>query len=184
MLGSGGLHRDEPPGMIGGMAWDEAVETAGCERRLMVRRIEQRSVFEKPKFYGWVCVRIWLLAELVRVRHVCRNMITIAIDVFLAFAAATFLVWLEAQVPSRALADKTSPGPYSNQPLALTWDDSKLAVVNPEAGTVSIFQVAGDANTKTTEVQVGKQPAGVAWSGDGSTLYVANQADGAITRLR
>ena len=49
-------------------------------------------------------------------------------------------------------------GPFSNQPLALSWDQSKLAVVNPEAGTVTVFQVAGDANTKTTEAFTGKVP--------------------------
>ena len=72
-------------------------------------------------------------------------------------------------------------GPFSNQPIALSWDDSQLAVSNPEAGTVSVFQVAGDKNTKVSEVPVGKEPIGVAWSSDGNTLYVANQADGTVS---
>src|SRR5712691_9526173 len=100
----------------------------------------------------------------------------IVIGGLLAFAlAATWVYWRSSA------ASAPYYGPYSNQPLALTWDQSRLAVVNPEAGTVSIFQVAGDANTKTTEVPVGKEPVGVAWSGDGSTLYVANAADGTVS---
>src|SRR6266851_3760900 len=86
-----------------------------------------------------------------------------------AFAAAAIWVYRPAS------AAPGVGGPYSNQPLALSWDDSELAVVNPEAGTVSIFQVAGDKNSKTAEVPVGKEPVGVAWSPDGSNLYVANQ---------
>ena len=116
-----------------------------------------------------------------------RNLIAIVIGGLLAFAAAAIffaprVAWSQSRVPWRAMA-ATAPyyGPYSNQPLALSWDQSKLAVVNPEAGTVSIFQVAGDANTKTAEVPVGRAPAGVAWSADGSTLYVANQADGTVS---
>src|SRR5579863_6096133 len=72
-------------------------------------------------------------------------------------------------------------GPFSNQPIVLSWDDSQLAVANPDAGTVSVFQVAGDKNTKVSEVAVGKEPIGVAWSSDGNTLYVANQADGTVS---
>jgi len=115
-----------------------------------------------------------------------RNRVAIVINGFLAFAAAAMFfvpqgTWFESRVPSPVFAATLiRGGPYSNQPLALTWDDSMLAAVNPEAGTVTIFQVAGDAYTKTTEVNVGKNPAGVAWSGDGSTLYVANQADGTV----
>ena len=102
----------------------------------------------------------------------------------LAFAAI-FLVprgtWFESRVPLRVFAATIFGGPYSNQPVALSRDDSTLAVVNPEAGTVTIFRVAGDANTKTTEVAVGKQPVGAAWSADGSILYVANQQDGTVS---
>jgi len=116
-----------------------------------------------------------------------RSTLTIVIGGLLSFAAAATL-FLQ-RVPlfqswvhwSASAATAAYYGPFSNQPMALSWDQSKLAVVNSEAGTVTIFQVAGDANTKTTEVTVGKQPAGVAWSADGSTLYVANQGDGTVS---
>lgn len=100
--------------------------------------------------------------------------IVIALGALLTFAAGT--IWLHKQ----ASAAPVGGGPYSNQLIALSWDDSTLAVSNPDAGTVSIFQVAGDKNTKTAEVPVGNEPTGVAWSPDASTLYVANQADGVV----
>ena len=100
--------------------------------------------------------------------------IAIALGVLLAFAAGS--IWLHRPASAATIAG----GPYSNQLIALSWDDSTLAVSNPEAGTVSIFQVAGDKNTKTAEVTVGNEPAGVAWSPDATRLYVANQADGVV----
>src|ERR1017187_10566739 len=101
--------------------------------------------------------------------------IVVALAGLLAFAALS--IWLH-----RPASAATTPygGPFSNQPISLSWDDSQLAVCNPEANTVSIFQVAGDKNTKAAEVQVGKEPTGVAWSSDGTSVYVANQADGTV----
>src|SRR5215470_10697913 len=108
---------------------------------------------------------------------------TVVLGALLAFAAAAiFLVpqgpWIHWRSSAAAAAYY---GPYSNQPLALTWDQSQLAVANPSANTVSIFQVAGDANTKVAEVRVGKEPVGVAWNADGTKLYVANSADGTLS---
>src|SRR5579872_7089227 len=90
--------------------------------------------------------------------------VTILMGALLALTAAS--IW----VHRRVWAASTGGGPYSNQPLALSWDDSQLAVANPEAGTVSIFLVGADKNTKYAEVPVGKEPVGVAWSPDGTTL--------------
>jgi YVTN family beta-propeller protein len=102
-----------------------------------------------------------------------RPIVVVPVSV-LAFAAAA--IWLHR--PTSAAT--AYGGPFSNQPVALSWDDSQLAVCNPDVGTVSIFQVAGDKNTKSAELAVGKEPTGVAWSPDGTTLYVALQADGAV----
>ena len=103
-----------------------------------------------------------------------RSMV-VALAGLLALAASS--IWLH-----RPASAATTPygGPFSNQPIALSWDDSQLAVCNPEANTVSIFQVAGDKNTKVAELAAGKEPAGVAWSPDGTSLYVAAQADGVV----
>ena len=88
---------------------------------------------------------------------------------------------IDMKLPTYASAATSGGGPYSSQPLALSWDDSELAVVNPDANTVSIFQVAGDKNTKVAEVAVGKEPTGVAFSSDGTRLYVANRVDGTVS---
>src|SRR5579871_2160100 len=101
--------------------------------------------------------------------------IVVVLLAVLAFAALS--IWLHKP----ASAAVQYGGPFSNQPIALTWDDSQLAVCNPDVGTVSIFQVAGDKNTKIAELAVGKEPSGVAWSPDGTSLYVANQADGTVS---
>jgi len=82
-----------------------------------------------------------------------------------------------------AAASAMGGGPYSSQPLALSWDDSQLAVVNPDANTVSVFSVAAAQNSTATEVPVGKEPWGVAFSPDGSRLYVANRVDGTVSVL-
>jgi uncharacterized protein (TIGR03437 family) len=87
------------------------------------------------------------------------------------------------RVPRVVRAAAVPGGPYSSQPLALSWDDSQLAVVNPDANTVSIFQVQADQNYKTAEVTVGKEPSGVAFSSDGTRLYVANRVDGTVSVL-
>src|SRR5580704_2938010 len=71
-------------------------------------------------------------------------------------------------------------GPYSSQPLALSWDDTQLAVVNPDANTVSIFSVYADQNAKISEIPTGKEPSGVAFSPDGTRVYVANRVDGTV----
>jgi uncharacterized protein (TIGR03437 family) len=72
-------------------------------------------------------------------------------------------------------------GPYSSQPLALSWDDTQLAVVNPDANTVSLFSVQGDQNVKISEIPTGNEPWGVAFSSDGTRVYVANRVDGTVT---
>ncbi|HTS27110.1 MAG TPA: beta-propeller fold lactonase family protein, partial [Bryobacteraceae bacterium] len=100
---------------------------------------------------------------------------------FVLVTAAVLAVVAACLWPHKpAVAATLNGGPYSNQPIALSRDDSTLAVANPDLNTVTIFQVAGDKNTKVAEVPVGKEPAGVAWSADGTTLYVANQADGTV----
>ena len=101
--------------------------------------------------------------------------IMIAFGGLLVFAGAS--TWLHR---TTSAAIPGGGGPFSNQPVALSWDNSMLASCNPDNGTVSIFQVTGDANTKTAEVPVGHEPIGVAWSPDGTRLYVANQVDGTV----
>ncbi len=73
-------------------------------------------------------------------------------------------------------------GPTSSQPLALSADDSLLAVANPDNNSVTFFDVK-NGNTRLGEIAVGKEPNGVALSPDGSRAYIANTVDGTVSVL-
>ena len=45
-----------------------------------------------------------------------------------------------------------------SSPIAITSDDRFVWSVNPDNDSVSVFNVAGDANKKVAEIQVGKEP--------------------------
>jgi uncharacterized protein (TIGR03437 family) len=105
------------------------------------------------------------------------NLRSVAIALGVLLASAPAVVWVHRRASAATLI---RGGPYSNQTIALSWDDSELAVANPSANTVSIFLVQGDQNAKGAEVPVGKEPTGVAFSPDGARLYVANQVDGTV----
>src|SRR5271168_3729594 len=103
---------------------------------------------------------------------------TIAIGALLAVATGITFFYMRASA-----ASPTGGGPFSSQPLALSWDNTQLAVVNPDANTVSIFSVQGDQNTKISEIPTGNEPWGVAFSSDGTRVYVANRVDGTVTAI-
>jgi YVTN family beta-propeller protein len=93
---------------------------------------------------------------------------------FVAVLALTFATALAAGA-TRFL------GPTSSQPLALTADDSFLAVVNPDNNSVSFFDVRLDRNRRLAEVPVQTEPNGVALLPDGSKAYVANTISGTVS---
>lgn len=74
-------------------------------------------------------------------------------------------------------------GSTKSGPLALNADDSLLAVVNPDANTVTLFDVGADRNIPLGEFAVGREPNGVAVSPDGKFVYVANTVDGTVSVL-
>ena len=74
-------------------------------------------------------------------------------------------------------------GPTSSQPLALSADDSLLAVANPDGNSVSIFDVRNGANIRVSLTGVGIEPNGAAVSPDGSRVYIANTVSGTVTVL-
>ena len=74
-------------------------------------------------------------------------------------------------------------GPTKSSPLALSADDSLLAVANPDANTVSLFDVGADRNVPLGEFAVGREPNGVAISPDGGFVYVVNSVDGTVSVL-
>jgi YVTN family beta-propeller protein len=75
-------------------------------------------------------------------------------------------------------------GPTSSQPLALSANDSLLAVANPDNDSVTFFGVAGGQTNRLAEVEVGKEPNGVAVLPDGSKAYVANTVNGTVSVIR
>ena len=70
-------------------------------------------------------------------------------------------------------------GPTSSQPLALSADDSLLAVANPDNNSITLFDLKN--NNAKAEIPVGKEPNGVTLLPDGSRAYVANTVDGTVS---
>ena len=74
---------------------------------------------------------------------------------------------------------RTSPSHSSH--IAVTSDDSKVLVVNPLNNSVTVLNVAGDANTKAAEVRVGTLPQTVGISPDDRFAYVTNQGSNTVS---
>lgn len=74
-------------------------------------------------------------------------------------------------------------GPTSSQTLALDANGTLLAVANPDNNTVTFFDVGGDRNRRLREVQVGREPWGVALNPLGTRAYVANTVSGTVSVL-
>src|SRR5438552_17757523 len=73
------------------------------------------------------------------------------------------------------------PSTTSSGPIAISPDDQTVWTVNPDNNSVSVFNVAGDANTKTAEIAVGEEPRFVTLTPDGKTVYVSNSRSGTVT---
>ncbi len=65
--------------------------------------------------------------------------------------------------------------------IALTDDGSHVAMVNPEDGSLSVFETSDDA--RTAKLATGGSPSSVALAPDNATAYVANRADGTVVRV-
>ncbi|MBV8759224.1 MAG: beta-propeller fold lactonase family protein [Deltaproteobacteria bacterium] len=83
-------------------------------------------------------------------------------------------------------APESPPGPVLSRPsksstIALSDDGSHVAMVNPEDGSLSIFQTSD--NTRIAKVATGGSPAGVVIGPDSKTAYVSNRADGTVVRV-
>ena len=71
--------------------------------------------------------------------------------------------------------------PSSSNPIAISDDDSLLVVVNNLDDSVSVINVAGDANTKVAQVEVGDEPRTVAITADKRFAYVTNQGSATVS---
>ncbi|MFN0120746.1 MAG: YncE family protein [Blastocatellia bacterium] len=68
----------------------------------------------------------------------------------------------------------------TSSPIAVSPDNRFVWSVNPDADTVSVFNVERDANRKIAEIRVGKEPNNLAISPDGQYVYVACTVSGHI----
>ena len=74
-----------------------------------------------------------------------------------------------------------SRNPSSSSPIAISEDDSLLVVVNNLDDSISIIDVANDANTKVAQIEVGDEPRTVAISPDKHWAYVTNQGSATVS---
>jgi YVTN family beta-propeller protein len=95
------------------------------------------------------------------------------------------------QVPPTDAAQDTQAAPSgtgqiaknssSSSPIAISDDDALLVVVNNLNDSVTIINVAGDANKKVAEITVGDEPRTVAITPDKQRAYVTNQASASVS---
>ncbi len=65
--------------------------------------------------------------------------------------------------------------------IAISDDDARVAMVNPDDNSISVFETVG--NTRTSKVTVGANPSSIVIAGDNTTAYVANRNDGTVSRV-
>ena len=94
-----------------------------------------------------------------------------------------------AALPDGGATDDAAPPPPGavlKQPsrsatIAVTDDGAHVAMVNPDDGSLSVFQTSD--NARTAKLPTGGNPSGVALAPDSQTAYVANRADGTVVRV-
>jgi len=86
--------------------------------------------------------------------------------------------------PTAHLVNGRFFGPTSSQPLALNANESLLAVANADNDSITLFGVIGTQLNPLAEVEVGKEPNGVAMLPDGSKAYAANTVSGTVSVIR
>ncbi|MEA3209593.1 MAG: hypothetical protein QOE70_2650 [Chthoniobacter sp.] len=74
-----------------------------------------------------------------------------------------------------------SAAPVQSSPIALSADGTRLFCVNPDANSLSVFDVTGSSPVKLNEIRVGRDPQSVAIHPDGKRAFVANAFDGTVT---
>ena len=85
-------------------------------------------------------------------------------------------------VPAASAAPSVfAKNPSYSSAIALSDDDSLLAVANPLDGSVTLFNVAGDANAKLAEIKTGDTPRTVAITPDKRFAYVTNEGSATVS---
>src|SRR5262245_46566989 len=72
-------------------------------------------------------------------------------------------------------------GPRGSSTIVLTADDKRLLVVNPDADTLSIFDIVQQQPVMNRELAVGSDPRSVAVTRAGNKAYVANAASNSVS---
>ena len=85
----------------------------------------------------------------------------------------------QAVVP--ATGGTIARNPSSSGPIAISEDDSLVVVANNLDDSVSVLNVAGDANAKIAEIKVGDEPRTVAITPDKRFAYVTNQGSATVS---
>jgi YVTN family beta-propeller protein len=65
--------------------------------------------------------------------------------------------------------------------IAITEDQSLVAMVNPEDDSISVFRTSD--NTRVSKVTTGDEPSAIVLGPDSKTAYVANRADATVVRV-
>jgi YVTN family beta-propeller protein len=76
---------------------------------------------------------------------------------------------------------KVLPRSSKSATLAITADDARVVMVNPESDSVSVFDM--DTNRRITTLKTGDEPSSVVIAPDDNTFFVANRADATVTRV-
>ncbi len=65
--------------------------------------------------------------------------------------------------------------------IALSDDRARVAMVNPDDGSLSVFQTSD--NSRLSKIATGGNPSSVVFASNGTTAFVANRADGSVVRI-
>ncbi|HET6202588.1 MAG TPA: hypothetical protein VFI25_07270 [Planctomycetota bacterium] len=79
------------------------------------------------------------------------------------------------------LAPARAQGHLQSSPIALTHDDQRLVSVNPEARTVTVFDVSAPVPLKLAEIKVGREPSSVVVERNDARAFVTNAFDGTVS---
>jgi YVTN family beta-propeller protein len=98
-----------------------------------------------------------------------------------AVGAVAVADWWRAGSAGVVRAQPLAASATHSSPIALTTDNAFVWSVNPDNNSVSVFNVAGDANTKLAEIAVGREPWCVAVVPSGEKVYVTNMVSGTVS---
>jgi DNA-binding beta-propeller fold protein YncE len=90
-----------------------------------------------------------------------------------------FLAALCASAVGRIIVNGAVP--TQSSPIALSSDDKRLVVCNPDNDSITVFDATVDPPRKIKQIKTGDEPVSVAIVSGGDTAYVANAGAGTVT---